>query len=135
MAAPMLWPAAPSHPVGLLGPLQPEAITTPPGAQMVAPQVPPLALPPRLMSTPQVVLFFTVMQSPSRLRAYTAPGSVCHTTPAVARAATVPCGFTGEGLPVGLQIVGRPDADATVLRAAAGFEAVQPWAQKRPPLG
>jgi aspartyl-tRNA(Asn)/glutamyl-tRNA(Gln) amidotransferase subunit A len=50
-------------------------------------------------------------------------------------AATVPCGFTSEGLPVGLQIVGRPYADATVLRAAAGFEAIQPWAQRRPPLG
>lgn len=49
-------------------------------------------------------------------------------------AATVPCGFTSEGLPVGLQIVGRWHADATVLRAAAGFEALQPWADRRPPL-
>ena len=49
-------------------------------------------------------------------------------------AATVPCGFTSDGLPVGLQIVGRPYADAAVLRAAAGFEALQPWAQHRPPL-
>jgi Asp-tRNA(Asn)/Glu-tRNA(Gln) amidotransferase A subunit family amidase len=49
-------------------------------------------------------------------------------------AATVPCGFTKEGLPVGLQIVGRWHADAAVLRAAACFEAAQPWAQFRPPL-
>jgi Asp-tRNA(Asn)/Glu-tRNA(Gln) amidotransferase A subunit family amidase len=49
-------------------------------------------------------------------------------------AATVPCGFTKEGLPVGLQIVGRWHADATVLRAAACFEAAQPWAQIRPQL-
>jgi aspartyl-tRNA(Asn)/glutamyl-tRNA(Gln) amidotransferase subunit A len=49
-------------------------------------------------------------------------------------AATVPCGFTAEGLPVGLQIVGRWHADAAVLRAAACFEAVRPWAQSRPPL-
>jgi aspartyl-tRNA(Asn)/glutamyl-tRNA(Gln) amidotransferase subunit A len=49
-------------------------------------------------------------------------------------AATVPCGFTSEGLPVGLQIVGRWHADATVLRAAAAFEALQPWAHRRPPL-
>jgi Asp-tRNA(Asn)/Glu-tRNA(Gln) amidotransferase A subunit family amidase len=49
-------------------------------------------------------------------------------------AATVPCGFTAEGLPVGLQIVGRWHADAVVLRAAACFEAAQPWAQVRPPL-
>ena len=49
-------------------------------------------------------------------------------------AASVPCGFTSQGLPVGLQIVGRWHADATVLRAAAGFEAIQPWAHMRPPL-
>jgi aspartyl-tRNA(Asn)/glutamyl-tRNA(Gln) amidotransferase subunit A len=49
-------------------------------------------------------------------------------------AATVPCGFTHEGLPVGLQIVGRRFADATVLRAAAAFEQARPWAGKRPPL-
>ena len=49
-------------------------------------------------------------------------------------AATVPCGFTSEGLPVGLQIVGRWHADSTVLRAAACFEAAQPWVDHRPPL-
>ena len=50
-------------------------------------------------------------------------------------AATVPCGFTSEGLPVGLQIVGRWHADALVLRASAAFETIQPWAQRRPPVG
>jgi Asp-tRNA(Asn)/Glu-tRNA(Gln) amidotransferase A subunit family amidase len=49
-------------------------------------------------------------------------------------AATVPCGFTSEGLPVGLQIVGKWHDEATVFRAAACFEAAQPWAQHRPPL-
>ena len=49
-------------------------------------------------------------------------------------AATVPCGFTSEGLPVGLQIVGRWHADETVLRAAACFEAIAPWAQHRPKI-
>jgi aspartyl-tRNA(Asn)/glutamyl-tRNA(Gln) amidotransferase subunit A len=49
-------------------------------------------------------------------------------------AASVPCGFTREGLPVGLQIVGRRFADATVLRAAAAFEQVRPWTDKRPTL-
>lgn len=42
-------------------------------------------------------------------------------------AASVPAGFTGEGLPVGLQIVGRHLDDAGVLRAAAAFEAARPW--------
>ena len=49
-------------------------------------------------------------------------------------AATVPCGFTADGLPVGLQIVGRRHADSTVLAAAAAFEAAAPWAHHRPPL-
>ena len=49
-------------------------------------------------------------------------------------AATVPAGFTGDGLPVGLQIVGGHLADGLVLRAAAAFEAARPWAQHRPPL-
>ena len=48
--------------------------------------------------------------------------------------ASVPCGFTRDGLPIGLQIVGRRFEDATVLRAAAAFEAQHPWAGARPPL-
>lgn len=42
-------------------------------------------------------------------------------------AASIPCGLTNEGLPVGLQIVGRRFDDATVLRAAAAFERAKPW--------
>jgi Asp-tRNA(Asn)/Glu-tRNA(Gln) amidotransferase A subunit family amidase len=49
-------------------------------------------------------------------------------------AASVPCGFTAAGLPVGLQIVGRRFADALVLRAAAAFEEAAPWGERRPPL-
>ena len=43
-------------------------------------------------------------------------------------AATVPCGLTKQGLPVGLHIVGPRYADALVLRAARAFEATQPIA-------
>lgn len=50
-------------------------------------------------------------------------------------AASVPCGFTAEGLPVGLQIVGKRFDDLGVLQASAAFEQAQPWAHKRPPLG
>jgi aspartyl-tRNA(Asn)/glutamyl-tRNA(Gln) amidotransferase subunit A len=49
-------------------------------------------------------------------------------------AATVPCGFTRDGLPVGLQIVGRRFDDLGVLQAAAAFEAARPWADQRPKL-
>jgi len=50
-------------------------------------------------------------------------------------AASVPCGWTREGLPVGLQIVGQRFDDVTVLKAATAFEEASPWAQKRPPIG
>ena len=41
-------------------------------------------------------------------------------------AATIPCGFTKKGLPVGLHIVGARYADALVLRAARAFESAHP---------
>jgi amidase len=49
-------------------------------------------------------------------------------------AISVPCGFTRDGLPIGLQIVGPPRHEASVLRAAAAFEAAQPWAHRIPPV-
>lgn len=49
-------------------------------------------------------------------------------------AATVPCGLAPDGLPVGLQIIGRWRADATVLAAARSFEEARPWQQLLPPL-
>ncbi len=42
-------------------------------------------------------------------------------------AASVPCGLTAAGLPVGLQIVGPMHADHLVLRAARAFEGARPW--------
>jgi aspartyl-tRNA(Asn)/glutamyl-tRNA(Gln) amidotransferase subunit A len=49
-------------------------------------------------------------------------------------AASVPGGFTSDGLPAALQIVGRWHADTLVLQAAAAFEQAAPWAKARPSL-
>ena len=49
-------------------------------------------------------------------------------------AISVPAGWTDDGLPVGLQLVGRRCAEATLLRAAAAYEAARPWADRRPPV-
>ncbi len=47
-------------------------------------------------------------------------------------AATVPAGFATDGLPVGLQLVGRWRDDASVIAASAAYEAAAPWADRRP---
>jgi amidase len=49
-------------------------------------------------------------------------------------AISIPCGFTSRGLPVGLQIIGRRRGETAVLRAAAAFEAAQPWAAHVPSI-
>ncbi|TYB67889.1 amidase [Nonomuraea sp. PA05] len=51
-----------------------------------------------------------------------------------APAASVPAGFTEDGLPVGVQIVGRPFEDARVLRVARAFEQATGHGLRRPPL-
>lgn len=47
-------------------------------------------------------------------------------------AASVPAGFSAEGLPLAVQIVGRPGEEARLLSLAAQLEAERPWAQQRP---
>ena len=49
-------------------------------------------------------------------------------------AASVPCGFTSAGLPIGLQIIGPLEDDVTVMKAAAAFEKARPWSAKKPPV-
>jgi aspartyl-tRNA(Asn)/glutamyl-tRNA(Gln) amidotransferase subunit A len=48
--------------------------------------------------------------------------------------ASVPCGFTREKLPIGLQIIGRRFEDATVLRVAHAYEQSTDWLRRRPPV-
>jgi amidase len=50
-------------------------------------------------------------------------------------AASVPAGFDDDGLPRAVQLVTRPDDEATLFALAAQIEAARPWAQRRPPLG
>ena len=49
-------------------------------------------------------------------------------------AASIPCGFTGDRLPVGLQMVTGTNRETDLLRAAAAFEAARPWAHVVPDL-
>jgi len=50
-------------------------------------------------------------------------------------AASVPAGFTDDGLPLSVQLVGRPNDEGTLLSLAAQLEAERPWAHHRPPIG
>jgi aspartyl-tRNA(Asn)/glutamyl-tRNA(Gln) amidotransferase subunit A len=58
-------------------------------------------------------------------RSYVTPAALAG-TPAIA----VPCGFTAAGLPMSMQLIGRPFAEATVLRAAHAYERDTDWSRR-----
>jgi aspartyl-tRNA(Asn)/glutamyl-tRNA(Gln) amidotransferase subunit A len=47
-------------------------------------------------------------------------------------AISLPCGFTKEDLPIGLQLIGRPFAEATILQLAYAYEQETTWQQRHP---
>jgi len=49
-------------------------------------------------------------------------------------AMAVPAGFAPDGMPLSVQLIGRPGDEATLLSLAAQLEAERPWADKRPPI-
>ena len=48
--------------------------------------------------------------------------------------ASLPVGFTGEGLPVGLQLISKAIRETDIFRIAAALEAARPWIDKKPPM-
>ena len=49
-------------------------------------------------------------------------------------ACSLPCGFTADGLPIGMQLVGRPFDETTVFRVADAYQRTTDWHRLRPPL-
>jgi aspartyl-tRNA(Asn)/glutamyl-tRNA(Gln) amidotransferase subunit A len=49
-------------------------------------------------------------------------------------ALSVPCGFSADGLPIGLQLIGKPFDEATLFRVGAAYEAATDWRSRRPDL-
>lgn len=94
-----------------------------------------------------VVITPGTAQGPSRIGAYRRRGAVS-TLLLVAQqvpyfppwnatgqpAAVVPWDFDGDGLPLSVQLVGRPFDEATLLSLSAQIEAARPWAHRRPPV-
>ncbi|MCV7164634.1 amidase [Mycobacterium stomatepiae] len=94
-----------------------------------------------------VVITPGTAQGPSRIGAYRRRGAVS-TLLLVAQqvpyfapwnatgqpAAVVPWDFDGDGLPLSVQLVGRPFDEATLLSLSAQIEAARPWAHRRPPM-
>lgn len=62
-------------------------------------------------------------------RSYASPASLAG-VPALA----VPCGFTTTGLPIALQVIGRPFEESAVLRVAHAYEQATDWHRRRPPV-
>jgi aspartyl-tRNA(Asn)/glutamyl-tRNA(Gln) amidotransferase subunit A len=65
----------------------------------------------------------------STLRRLTQPFNITG-SPAV----TVPCGFSHDGLPIGLQLIGRPFDEARLLNLAYAYEQSTPWKDRHPAL-
>jgi aspartyl-tRNA(Asn)/glutamyl-tRNA(Gln) amidotransferase subunit A len=47
---------------------------------------------------------------------------------------SIPCGFTKAGLPIGLQLIGKPFEETTILKVAHAYEQVTDWHLRKPPL-
>jgi amidase len=47
---------------------------------------------------------------------------------------SVPMGFAADGLPLAVQVIGRPGDESTLLSLAGQLEAERPWADRRPPI-
>jgi aspartyl-tRNA(Asn)/glutamyl-tRNA(Gln) amidotransferase subunit A len=83
---------------------------------------------PKLLTT-EVQAGGQTMGTTAALTQYTRPYNITG-FPAI----SVPCGFSGTGLPIGLQLAGRPFDELTVLRAAYAYEQATEWHQRRPPI-
>jgi Asp-tRNA(Asn)/Glu-tRNA(Gln) amidotransferase A subunit family amidase len=67
--------------------------------------------------------------SPTAWQAFTFPFNLTEQP-----AASIPCGWSKEGLPIGMQIIGRKFDEKTILQVSKAFEEAKPWQVKRPNL-
>ncbi len=84
---------------------------------------------PKIADTPGIKDQADASSRISGVRSFTGPFNLAG-VPAI----SVPCGFSSGGLPLALQIVGRPFGDADVMKAAHVYEQNTPWHTRRPPI-
>ena len=87
----------------------------------------PVTAPPILAS--EVLVGDRTVGTTGALTQYTRPYNISG-TPAI----SVPCGFSEVGMPIGLQLAGKPFDELTVLRAAHAYEQTTDWHRRRPPI-
>ena len=92
---------------------------------LIAGPTEPVTAPPLLQ--PRVLAGEQEIGTVAALTQYTRPYNITG-FPAI----SVPCGFSSEGLPIGLQLAGRPFDEETVLRAAHAYEQSTEWHTRRP---
>ncbi len=93
---------------------------------LAGPTVPVTA--PKLLET-RVQIGEQAVGTTAALTQYTRPYNITG-FPAI----SIPCGFSQGGLPIGLQLAGRPFDELTVLRAAHAYEQATDWHKRRPPV-
>jgi aspartyl-tRNA(Asn)/glutamyl-tRNA(Gln) amidotransferase subunit A len=81
------------------------------------------------VAAPSIVLGPDAIEQARLLTRFTSPFNLTG-LPAL----SMPCGFTAEGLPVGLQLVSRPWAEASILRAAYAYEQATEWHRRWPAI-
>ena len=87
------------------------------------------------ITAPRVGEFQDMATNPAGVFRYTAMGSFTSPFNMTGQpAVNVPMGFDDEGMPLGVQLVGRPGDEATLIRLAAQMEAARPWAGRHPPI-
>ena len=97
------------------------------GVDLLAGPAEPITAPPILAT--EVDIDGQRVGTTAALTQYTRPYNISG-----APAISLPCGFSERGMPIGLQLAGKPFAETTVLQAAYAYEQATDWHNRRPPI-
>ena len=87
-----------------------------------------------VIATPTMIRPAAAIQSGGPTRAIGGPNFTAPFNLTGLPAISVPCGFTTDGLPIGMQIAGKPFGESTVLRVGYAYQQYGRWFERRPPV-